>query len=72
MTRYFIAGNVWLLVALVLLLGKNVMRGSPTRYAFFGIGGWYAPGTYYLIVLICAVIGAAFLIAARPNRGTQG
>jgi len=63
--RYFVAGNLWLLVSLVLILGKKVERGDPTMYSFFGVGGWHYPGSYWLMVLACAGLGVAFLIIAR-------
>ena len=67
----FVAGNLWLIVALVLLLGKNIMRGNPTRYSFFGVGGWYSPGAYWLMILVCAAMGVGFMMAARRNQQTD-
>ena len=70
MNAHFIAGNVWLLVSLVLLLGRNVERTQPTLYSFFGVGGWYYPVPYGLMVLVCAAIGVAFLVTACRKRPT--
>ena len=70
MTRHFVAGNVWLLVSLTLLVGKMFMRSDPTRYAFFGGGAWFSPAQYGLLVLACAAVGVTFLIISwrRTNN----
>jgi len=59
--RYFIAGNIWLVLALVLLVGRNVARSSPTMYSFFKVGAWLYPATYNLIVLAAVVLGILML-----------
>ncbi len=48
--RYFIAGNIWLVLALVLLIGRNVARTSPTMYSYFKVGAWLYPAKYNLLV----------------------
>jgi hypothetical protein len=51
MNRYFIAANFWLLVALVLFVGRSVQRSAPTRYSVFNGGQWFSSETYGLMVL---------------------
>lgn len=64
---YFVGGNFWLLMALVLWLGRNAVRTGPTRYSFFGVGGWLSPFEYGLLVVACAFIGAALMFLwSRP------
>jgi hypothetical protein len=67
----FIAGNVWLLMALVLYLGRVAVRHSPTRYSFFGVGGWISPYTYRLLIIACIAVGVYFLASARSARRTS-
>lgn len=55
--RYFVAGNLWLMMALVLFLGRDVARTQPTMYSFFGAGGWHHPTTYNLFIIISAGLG---------------
>ena len=68
---YFVAGNVWLIIALVLLLGKNNVRIQPTFHSFFGVGGWYSPGAYWLMIVACAALGVGFLNAAWRKQQTN-
>jgi hypothetical protein len=58
---HFVAGNLWLLVALVLLLGMKAVRYEPTRYSFFGIGGWHSPFAYGFLIVACASIGVGLM-----------
>jgi hypothetical protein len=44
MTKFFIAANVWLLLATVTLLGRTFERSEPTQYSFFHAGAWFSPG----------------------------
>lgn len=64
MLRYFIAGNVWLIVALIVFLGRSHARSQPTLYCFFGVGRWMYPSSYSLVMLLCVGLGVAFLILA--------
>lgn len=64
MTRYFVAGNMWLVITLVLLIGK---KGSNPVF-FFGVGGWHSPGFYNLLTLACFALGVGFLMAARNKE----
>jgi hypothetical protein len=66
---YFIAGNVWLFWAFLFLVGGATMRSAPARYAFFGLGGWFDPGTYYLLTVSAVVLSAVFFgLAAKTER----
>jgi hypothetical protein len=64
MAYRFVFGNVWLLVAVTLHLGKVIEREEPTRYSFFG-GGWLTPAAYALLELGSLILGIAFIISAR-------
>lgn len=61
---YFIAANLWFLAGLILMIGRNVARTQPVMYSFFGVGGWYYPGPYSLMVLACIGLGVVFIYAA--------
>lgn len=65
---YFIVGNLWLFIALVLLLGRNVARTQPTMYSFFGIGGWYYPAPYGFMVVVCVVLGVFLMMVGMSRR----
>jgi len=51
MWQYFVIGHGWLLISLLLIIGKQIMRTQPTMYAFFGIGTWLYSGMYNVLVL---------------------
>ena len=60
---YFAAGNLWLLVSLLLALGRTFERSEPLMYSFFGIGDWYYPSTYNVWVgLSLAAAAVCFLL----------
>jgi hypothetical protein len=65
----FIVGNVWLLMALVLYLGRVAVRHQPTRYSFFGIGGWHSPSVYGILIICCIVVGLWLMASARSAAG---
>ncbi len=62
MTRYFIAANVWLIFALVAILGRTVERSSPDMYSFFHGGQWFYPGSYTRIVVSLLAVSALFFV----------
>ena len=68
----FIAGNVWLLMSVVLWLGRKAVRFEPTRYAFFELGGWHSPFSYNLLIVMCVVVGLALLTAGMKKPWEQG
>lgn len=59
---YFAAGNLWLLVSLLLVVGRTWERSQPTMYSFFGVGGWYYPETYNVWVGLCLFAAAVCLL----------
>lgn len=68
MTKYFMAGNVWLVVALVLFLGKNIAGTGSELCSLLGIGRPIDPVLYDLITLACAGIGVTFIIGLPVFR----
>jgi hypothetical protein len=64
----FIAGNIWLLVSLTLILGKKTVRYSPDRYAFFGVGGWLSPPVYGSLIFGSMLIGIALLFYGKCSK----
>ncbi len=64
MARFFITGNVWLLVALLLTLGSHVERTEPTCVSFFGVGAWFDPGTYNVLITLCIIAAVCCLTLA--------
>ncbi len=67
MLRYFIAGNLWLFLAVVLLIGREPWRTAPVRYGFLGVGSLGA--SYNLVVAFCVTVAAIFFILAyRTGR----
>jgi hypothetical protein len=69
---YFVVGNSWLLMALVLWLGRNAVRYAPTRYSFFGVGGSLSPFAYGFLILACAVIGVVLIVLAHRSTDVSG
>ncbi len=63
-----IVGNLWLLAAVTLLLGKKVARTQPLMYSFFDIGAWLYPTTYNLIVWFCGLLAVGFFLFAWRGR----
>lgn len=69
---YFVVGNLWLLMALVLWVGRNVARTHPTRYSFFDVGGWLSPFAYGFLILACALIGVVLMILGCRSKDVSG
>jgi hypothetical protein len=63
-----IVGNLWLLAAVALLLGKTVARTQPVMYSFFDIGAWLYPSTYNVIVMFCGLLSLGFFAFAWRGR----
>lgn len=66
MSRYFLAGNLWLIFAALAFVGRTFERSEPTRYSFFGVGRWFDPGEYSMFVgaLLAAAL-ACFVLHWR-------
>lgn len=62
----FIFGNVWLLAALAMFLGRKFARSEPYMVSFTSEGAWLYPGTYSAVNILCIVVAAGcfWLIAA--------
>jgi hypothetical protein len=74
MRAYFITANLWLAVALAVLLGRHTERYEPTMYSFFGIGGWFEPREYALLIALPVIMaGVCFglFIRSRPDTPSQ-
>lgn len=69
MLRYFVAGNFWLAFAVLLLLGRQVERGNPTRYSVFEFG-FMTPETYWFGVVV-ALVAALGCVAAWTRTMTK-
>jgi hypothetical protein len=65
-------GSLWALAALVLLVGRKVARTEPLMYSFFGLGGWFYPSSYHLLVAVCFGFALACLVIPRLRRRTGG
>ena len=63
MLRCFVTGNLWLFLAVVLLIGREPWRTAPTRYGFLGVGS-LTPVGYNLVVAFCVIVAAVFLLLA--------
>lgn len=55
MLRYFVASQIWLLFALLLLLGGGTARINPTYYNVFGIG-FLSPAAYWFVLGVCCLL----------------
>ena len=67
--RYFVAGNLWSFVSLVVFLGQKQERMCPTRVSFLGLGSWFRPATYNVVVLLCLAVAIAFFYLSRRREG---
>jgi hypothetical protein len=71
MTRYFIAANIWLVLAVVAIFGcTNVSYDPqlPPMSSFFRIGQQFHSSTYTLIVLAMIAMSVTFFILAWKTR----
>lgn len=71
MTRYFAAANAWLLVAILILVGRTYERSDPTRYSVFHGGQWFSPETYALLVLIPLALSSALFFLTWKTRARR-
>lgn len=65
MIAYFVAGNFWLFVTLLLIVGRENMRSQPDMVAWFGMGNWFYPGTYGFLVFVVLLISVFFFICYK-------
>jgi len=73
--RYFIAGNLWLFLSLVLFLGRHTEKvripGIPRtmRVSFLGFGFSFSPSGYTMILILCLIVaGVLFFLSWRTTR----
>jgi hypothetical protein len=52
MLRYFIAGNFWLLLALVLYVGRTPARTDAKTHSLFGAGQVFLSHEYWAVIAI--------------------
>ena len=52
---FLVIGNVWLMAALVMVLGK-IDLGSGDICSFFNIGGWHYLASYNLMIGLCVCL----------------
>jgi hypothetical protein len=71
MLRYFVAGNLWLLLAVVLVLGRELWRTGPALYGFAGVEGSLTAVSYNAIVAFCVTAAAIFFLLAWKTHDRQ-
>ncbi len=69
--RYFVAGNIWLFISLVIAVGPRVERSAPTRVSLWGIGGWFSPPEYTALWVIALLAGIVFLFMGFKDKKKQ-
>jgi predicted MFS family arabinose efflux permease len=68
MRIYLIAANFWALLALMFYVGKTAMRSSPDRYAMFGVGRWFGPSEYAMLLILVILLSSAHFAAFTLSR----
>ena len=68
MIRYFVAANIWLVIAMILFAGRTYERTSPTRFSVFHGGQWLAPEEYLLLILVPFAISMFFFLLTWKTR----
>ena len=58
--RYFVAGNGWLFLGFLLVVGKTFERSQPLRYSFFGAGHWFTPLGYHLLLTLVLLLALTY------------
>lgn len=61
MIAYFVAGNFWLFVTLLLIVGRQDGQYQNTS-AWFGIGASFYPPLYGLLVFVVLLISVYFFL----------
>lgn len=57
-SRYFAAGNLWTVFAVLTFMGQKKEQSSPEMYSFFGVGRWFSPNEYNLLI-VTMILAAA-------------
>ncbi len=71
MARYFVTGNLWLMLAVLMVLGRGIERTQPTIVSFFG-SGWLYPSTYAFLVGLCGLAASICFVLAWKTRRHSG
>lgn len=69
MSQYFLAGNLWLIFAVIAFVGRKTVRVMPVYEQFFGVGRDFTPNEY--TTLIAGLVSAAmvcFVLQWRSSR----
>ena len=66
--RYFVAGNIWTFIALVIFLLRDTQRTDPLRVSFLGLGTWFSPAQYNAIALLVFVFACSFFVTGWRLR----
>jgi len=69
---YFVMGNIWLLVAVTLWLGRTQSQSNTNWSSFFGAGGPHSNFAYQALIVLCVLIGVALVIRGRRRPRTEG
>lgn len=70
MLRYFVATNLWALMAIALVVGRKPWRASPTRYECFGRGS-LDPASYGLLIALCLTAAGVFFPLTWKTRAKK-
>jgi prepilin signal peptidase PulO-like enzyme (type II secretory pathway) len=66
-----IIGNVWLMAALVMVLGKTD-TGNGEICTFFNIGGWHYAATYIWMIVLCVFVAILnFGLSWKKEEGEE-
>lgn len=71
MTRYFVAANVWLILALIVFLGRTYERSDPTMYSCLHAGQLFSAEGYLLFnfgVTLLSALFFALILKTRPKQ----
>jgi hypothetical protein len=72
MLRYFVAAQLWLLLALAIFVGRTIERMDPTRYSVFRLGQWFEPTQYWCLVGVCIAVSVICFIFYGNSRRKSG
>ena len=66
--RYFVAGNIWLFMALFMLLFKY-HRNMSIRFTEYGAS--FPPVIYYGIIIVLVLFGLSMLGLSMLSKGSK-